>query len=71
MITSQVIHELEQELQRFQKRLKALKDSAKTYKPEGKGLIPVYYFGGVESAALKRSSMDLTRMLTKLRKPQS
>lgn len=63
-MNKQTITEVEAELRRFLSRLEALK-STEAYKAEqGK-----YDVGGCpESAALRRSSLDLTKALAKLRK---
>jgi len=58
----EIIKEVESELERFQKRLKALKHRTKK---EGD-----YLFRGCkETAALKRAALDLKNELTKLTQP--
>jgi predicted nucleic acid-binding Zn-ribbon protein len=56
------ILEVEQELKRFSKRLKDLKDSQNIAKTTGRCT-----FQSKETGALKRSSMDLSRSLSKMR----
>lgn len=52
-----------QEAERFIEKAKVARESRQpsTYAPS------IYYFRGLESSACKRSSMDLTRALSKLR----
>lgn len=57
-MTLQAIEEVEAELIRFEKRLKAVKERAKKD--------PYYLRGCKETAALKRSALDLKNELTKL-----
>lgn len=61
MITIENIKEIESEITRFQKKLKAAKERIKD---------PNYslYSGSREVGALKRASMDLSNELLKLRK---
>jgi hypothetical protein len=59
-----IILEVEHELKRFQERLKALKET-NDFKTDS---VQFSVTGMKETAALKRSSMDLSRTLAKLRK---
>lgn len=57
------IMEAEQEAKRFLKRVKEYKESD-SYGPDKRGYS---YFYSAERAAIKRSSMDLTKSLSKMR----
>ena len=56
------VHELQKEIERIQDRINAVKDKYNYYEN-------MVEYGCKETAALKRSSMDLSRILTELRKP--
>ncbi len=61
-MNKETLTEVEREVKRFVERLETVKKS-EDYKAEHS-----YFFGSPETAALKRSSMDLSRALSRLRK---
>lgn len=65
------LNEVEAEMKRLQARIDELKAIAKPSKHNPKQLVSKRYGCSLprESAAIKRASMDLTRALTRLRKP--
>jgi hypothetical protein len=60
-VNKEIITEVDREVKRFVERLEAVKKSD-DYKGNG------FFHGSSETAALKRSSLDLTKSLAKLRK---
>ena len=59
-----LVNEVKSELARLQKSIKQLENVSKS----GCDKLNEYYVGGPEAAAVKRASMDVTRVLARLRR---
>lgn len=70
VVTIKSIDEVELEITRFNERLKAFRESRRfvSYHNEKDEKDGYYEHGVIESGALRRSSLDLTRSLARMRR---